>query len=332
MKLNSTILITGAGGEMGFALINYLSKNKKSKIITLDLQPIKNSISENIEEQFVGSVLDDKLLNDIHNQYHVLTIYHLAALLSSQASKSPEKAHDVNVNGMLKLIDFSQKQYEKHNQQIQFFFPSSIAVYGFPKQKKLKKNKCIMENQFLFPVTMYGANKLYCEFLGNYYNGKKIDFRAIRFPGIISAHTLPTGGTTDYFPEMIHAAAQNKKYTCEVNSKSKLPFMTMPDAILAINLLMKAKNSNLTQRVYNVRAFAPTVNDFILKIKSSYKDFDVNYKLNESKQGRVDSWPEDVDDMKAQNDWQWKPQHNLDRAFSDYLIKIISKKYLNTFK
>ena len=128
---------------------------------------------------------------------------------------------------------------------------------------------------------------------------------------------------------MIHAAAQNKKYTCEVNKDSKLPFMTMPDAILAINLLMSASNSNLTQRVYNIRAFAPTVNEFVLKIKSFYKNFEIKYKLNYSKQSRINSWPEDVDDTKAKQDWCWKPQHNLERAFSNYLIKTISEKYSN---
>lgn len=60
---------------------------------------------------------------------------------------------------------------------------------------------------------MYGCSKLYCEKVGVYYSENfhqlddqiptRIDFRAIRFPGIISAFTIPSGGTSDFGPEMI---------------------------------------------------------------------------------------------------------------------------------
>ena len=105
--------------------------------------------------------------------------------------------------------------------------------------------------------------------------------------------------------------------------------MTMPDAIAAIILLMDADNLSLTQRVYNIRAFAPTVDEFVIKIKKFYTAFEVKYQVNASKQHRINSWPEDVDDEKAKNDWNWSPQHDLERAFSHYLIKSIAKKYSN---
>ena len=116
---------------------------------------------------------------------------------------------------------------------------------------------------------MYGANKLYCEHLGRYYSrhykqlaadthSGKVDFRCIRFPGLISAETVPSGGTSDYAPEMIHAAAAGKPYDCFVRPDTRIPFMAMPDAVDAILRLMAAPREKLTRIVYNVGAFAPT--------------------------------------------------------------------------
>src|ERR1044071_5359254 len=44
----------------------------------------------------------------------------------------------------------------------------------------------------------------------------RVYFRCVRFPGLISAVTLPSGGTSDYAPEMIHAAAKRERYDCFV--------------------------------------------------------------------------------------------------------------------
>jgi len=63
----------------------------------------------------------------------------------------------------------------------------------------------VREDQFTTPATMYGINKLYCEHLGRYYSkhykqlannanpDELLDFRALRFPGLISSETVPTG-------------------------------------------------------------------------------------------------------------------------------------------
>ena len=91
---------------------------------------------------------------------------------------------------------------------------------------------------WLTPITIYGCNKLYCEHLGRYYarhyrqlaaaGPSGVDFRAIRFPGLISAFTVPSGGTSDYAPEMIHAAAQGRPYAASFAPDTRIPFMAMP--------------------------------------------------------------------------------------------------------
>ena len=185
---------------------------------------------------------------------------------------------------------------------------------------------------------MYGCNKLYCEHLGRYYSSyyrqlavdqkqDGVDFRAIRFPGLISAVTVPSGGTSDYAPEMLHAVAQGKPYNCFVREDRKIPFMAMPDAIDAILKLHEAEREQLTRHVYNIGSFslsAGEIRDIALK---EYPDATIGYLPDDKRQSIVDSWPEDVDDSAARADWGLSPVFDARRAFSEYLIPGIKARY-----
>src|ERR1044071_5262652 len=147
----------------------------------------------------------------------------------------------VNVEGTLRLLEFAQHEGESHGRPVVFLYPSSIAAYGLPSLDAKMRAGRVHEDEWNTPTTMYGCNKLYCEHLGRYYARYykqlavdtppgRVDFRCVRFPGLISAVTVPAGGTSDYAPEMIHAAARGEPYACFVRGDTRLPFMTMPDA------------------------------------------------------------------------------------------------------
>ena len=322
------ILITGANGEMGRELIKSLGSDG-TQIITLDLQQIKGPISEMIDKQVVGSILDIELLKKLSIKHTFSTIYHLAAILSTQAEKNLQLAHSVNVEGTLNLLKLALEQGEKQKTNINFFFPSSIAVYGFNNSNEKKLAGQIRENNYLNPKTIYGCNKLYCENIGSYFQTKykNIDFRSIRFPGIISSQTIPNGGTSDYIPEMIHFAAKGDEYKCFARKDAQLPFITMVDAIRAIHGLLLAEKQQLKQNVYNIRSFAPTAEEFKKKILKEFKNVKIFFKVNKKRQSMIDSWPGDTNDNAAKSDWQWSPRHDLDLGLCDYLIPEIKKLY-----
>ena len=156
---------------------------------------------------------------------------------------------------------------------------------------------------------------------------KQIDFRSLRFSGIISSKTIPTSGTTDYLPEMLHSVAQKNIYNCYVRQDTQIPFMTMPDAIEAIINIMNIDKNKLNYNIYNVRAFSPTVKEFENELRNYFPDAKINYKLNTARQAMVDGWPMDIDDTCAKRDWNWSPKHNLNSGFSEYLIPEIKKMY-----
>jgi nucleoside-diphosphate-sugar epimerase len=150
-----------------------------------------------------------------------------------------------------------------------FLYPSSLAAHGLPDLETKRSAGRVDEDHWTNPTTMYGCNKLYCEHLGRYYarhykqlaaepRAGRVDFRGLRFPGLISAHTMPSGGTSDFAPEMLHAAARGEAYACFVRPDTRIPFMAMPDAVEALLQLAEAPSQSLGRSVYNIRAFNPS--------------------------------------------------------------------------
>jgi len=330
------VLVTGACGEIGQALVQELAKKGGYKIVTSDLYPPPESIKPLVAEHVAGDlVYKIKTFYD----YDFDFIFHLAASLSSKAEIATEEAHRINVEGTMQLLMLAAYRSEKYNKAVKFLFPSSIAAYGMPNIETKKKAGVVKETDWNTPHTMYGCNKLYCEKLGLYYGkyfGQKhldekppamLDFRAIRFPGLISAFTLPSGGTSDYGPEMLHAAAQGKPYSCFVRADTKISFMAMPDAIKSLLMMMDVPREKLSHTVYNIAAFAITAEEFRQRALKAFPDAKIAYDINPRRQGIVDSWPEDVDDSLARAEWGWKPDYDVDHFFDDYFLPEICKRY-----
>lgn len=332
------VLITGAGGEIGHSLIDELAENGARAVVTLDVAPLDPTLGKKVSREFTGSILDKSLLERILSEFEVDQVFHLAALLSTRSEFSPVTAHEVNVEGTLNLLEFAQREGESHGRPVTFLYPSSIAAFGLPSLAAKAAAGKVKEDQFTTPTTMYGCNKLYCEQLGAYYakhykqlskdpQSGRVDFRSVRFPGLISAMTVPSGGTSDYAPEMIHAAAKGEAYACFVRPDAQIPFMAMPDGVAALLKLAAAPRESLTQTAYNLGAFAPTAGEVRDEVLRAFPDADITFKVDEKRQGIVDSWPADVDDSAARRDWGFAPLYDFERAFRDYLIPTITRRY-----
>jgi nucleoside-diphosphate-sugar epimerase len=335
------VLITGANGEIGHGLISHLGEKKEVGILALDVQPLDESLKPFCDRSIQGDILDNMLLGRLVAEFDIRAIYHLASILSTKAEYNPETAHRVNVEGTLNLLRLAVEQSSWQGKPVKFLYPSSIAAYGLPNLEKKNKAGKVKEFEWNSPITMYGCNKLYCEHLGRYYHfhyrqlaidemKHTVDFRCLRFPGLISSITVPTGGTSDYGPEMLHSAAQGKPYTCFVRPDTRLPFMVMPDAIKSLLQLAEAPRENLKQLVYNVTSFSPTAEDFYQHVKHAFPNAEVSFEPHAARQRIVDSWPADVEDSAACRDWGWKPDYGEERAFEEYLIPCIKDRYAAT--
>ena len=330
------VLVTGAGGEIGHGLIARLAATGRS-IVTIDIAPLEPSLARLVRREFTGSITDKWILERVLAEFEVDLVFHLAALLSTRSEFTPVTAHEVNVEGTLRLLEFAQHEGESHGRPVVFLYPSSIAAYGLPDLATKARAGRVAEDEWNTPGTMYGCNKLYCEHLGRYYarhykqlaadTTPRVDFRCLRFPGLISATTVPAGGTSDYAPEMIHAAARGEAYACFVRPDTRIPFMAMPDAIEALLQLAAAPRERLTRTAYNLTAFNPTAEEICHVVNQAFPGVAITWETDVKRQAIVDSWPQDVDDSAARRDWGFAPRYDFTRAFDEYLIPTIRERY-----
>ena len=338
------IFITGAGGEVGHGLISSLSAGGHTDIVATDLRELHEDTRSLCAGTYKVDVCDRGALDRLLAMYQVTEIYHLAAVLSSRAEYAPEVGHQVNVGGTINILQIAAEMGRMYGDPVKVIFPSSIATYGFSSIRQKLEAGAVGEHEFLKPRTMYGCNKLYCENLGRYYacsyrqlaadslpsddgNRGVVDFRCIRYPGLISTETVPTGGTSDFVPEMLHAAARGEAYTCFVREDTRIPFMTMPEAIETTLKLAEADRKDLTQIVYNIASFNPSAGEVADLVQQYFPDSSITFKPDQRRQAMVDSWPEAVDCTAAINDWGFTSRWSLQSAFDEYLVPNIQKQY-----
>jgi threonine 3-dehydrogenase len=322
-------LVTGAGGEVGRLLVAELAR-RGIGVVALDLAALPAELEALCLDSARMNILDTSGVQQLIRSHQPAWVFHLAAMLSSHAERDPELAHRVNVEATLNLFTLCRQAHEP----VRFLFPSSIAIYGLPDADTKREQGALKEWMWNTPTAIYGCNKLYCELVGTYLarrsheqGGDGFDFRSIRFPGLISADTVPSGGTSDFAPEMIHAAAQGLPYACFVSAPSRLPFMTMPDAIDALMKLALVDAERLTRRVYNIRGFSASAGEILTHVRRHFPEAAVTFEPIEAKQRIVDSWPGDVDDSRARRDWGLTHRHDLAASFDDYLVPALRQRY-----
>lgn len=325
------VLVTGATGEIGRALLQALAADGGYEVVALDLTPLPDAMRARVVAGYAGNVQDRHLLDQIAAHHEVDWVFHLAALLSARGERDPELSHAVNVEGTLNVLRMAHNQSSRLGRPVRLLFPSSIAVYGLPSLEAKRATGRVREEDWNVPITMYGCNKLYCEHLGRYYASHirqpggsagtaRVDFRALRFPGLISAETTPAGGSSDYGPGMVHAAAKGEPYTCFVEPEARIPFMAMPDGVRALLELARVDRRRLSTCVYNIGAYSPGAAEFAERVTRAFPGARIGYERDPVRAAVVDSWPEDVDDARARADWGWQPAYTWDRTFDEYLV------------
>ncbi|MXV53041.1 NAD-dependent epimerase/dehydratase family protein [Pedobacter sp. HMF7647] len=298
-----TILVIGANGQIGTELVNHLRQvYGSSQVIACDIRRPDYDIKDAGPFEFVN-VLDKENLKTIYQKYKPSQVYLLAAILSATGEQNPKLAWDLNMNGLLNVLDFCL-EYKTHK----VYWPSSIAAFGPNSPKADTPQFCTMD-----PNTVYGISKLAGERWCEYYHQKHgLDIRSLRYPGLISWKAAPGGGTTDYAIHIFHDALKKGTYTSFLSASTELPMMYMDDAIRGTIELMEAPAENINVRSsYNFAGTSFNPEQLAEEIRKHIPDFKLAYLENDPRQAIADSWPRSIDDSAAQTDWKWKPEFSL---------------------
>jgi len=311
------ILVTGAVGQIGSELVEALRKKYGNENVVAAGHKTKPTEEMRTSGPFEFiDVTSRESIERVVKKYNIDTIYHLAAILSAIGEEKPQLTFRVNIIGLYNILEIGLK-YKLERIMV----PSSIAVFGPQTPKENTPNETILR-----PTTMYGVSKVAGELLGDYYYRRfGLDFRGVRYPGIISSKTLPGGGTTDYAVEIFYEAIKKKKYKCYLRKDSTLPMMYMPDAIRGIIELAEADIKNLKHHSdYNLAAMSFSPEELTKEIQRIIPEFKCEYKPD-SRQEIADSWPKSIDDSAAREEWGWKPEYNLQSMTKDMIQKLREK-------
>ena len=313
--MSEKILIIGANGQIGTELVAALKEMYGAEaVVASDINEANYAVRKNSGPYEIVNVLNKDNLHHVFNKHRPTQVYLLAAILSAVGEQKPKLAWDLNMTGLLNVLDFSVEfKVDK------VFWPSSIAVFGPHSPQQKTPQYCVMD-----PNTVYGFSKLagerWCEY---YFTKHGLDVRSLRYPGLIGWRANPGGGTTDYAVHIFHQALKKNSYESFLAANTALPMMYMEDAIRATISLMNAPAENISIRSsYNLAGISFTPAQLADEIKKHIPGFEISYLASDTRQAIADSWPKSVDDSSARNDWGWKPEYDLPEMVADMLVNL----------
>ena len=312
------ILVIGSTGQIGSELTTELRKRYGGDHVVAGYIPGAEPKGELAEggPSAIADVTNGEQLHEVTKQYHIDTIYNLAALLSVVAEQKPRLAWRIGIDGLWNILEVAREN------KCAVFTPSSIGSFG-PNTPHVGTPQDTIQR----PRTIYGVSKVTTELLSDYYYHKYgVDTRAVRFPGLISYVTPPGGGTTDYAVDIYYAAVRGEKFICPIKEGTLMDMMYMPDGLHAAISLMEADPSRLIHRnAFHVAAMSFAPETIYAEIKKLRPEFEMVYDVDPLKQSIAESWPDSMDDSAARAEWDWKPQYDLPTMTKDMLEKLAVK-------
>ncbi|MBQ0115654.1 MAG: NAD-dependent epimerase/dehydratase family protein [Bacteroidales bacterium] len=309
------ILVIGSTGQIGSELTMKLRDVYGDANVVagyIPALPPKGRLAESGPSEIVD-ITDAQRIADVVKKYDIDAIYNLAALLSAVAETKPLLAWHIGIDGLMNVLEVAREN------KCAVFTPSSIGSFG----PNAPKDGC-PQDTIQQPRTMYGVTKVSGELLSNYYALKfGVDTRSVRFPGLISYVAPPGGGTTDYAVDIYYSALKGEKFRCPIKAGTFMDMMYMPDALRAAVEIMEADPARLVHRnSFNIASMSFDPEIIYKSIKKYIPDFEMEYEFDALRQGIADSWPNSLDDTCAREEWDWKPEYDLDSMTRDMIAKL----------
>ncbi|GAA6217908.1 L-threonine 3-dehydrogenase, mitochondrial-like isoform X2 [Lates japonicus] len=312
------VLITGGLGQLGVGLAKLLRRHfGKNNVILSDIRKPPNHVYHNGPFIF-SDILDCKNLREIVVNNNISWLVHYSAVLSAVGENNIALAREVNITGLHNILDIATEH------GLRVFVPSTIGAFGPSSPRDPTPELCVQR-----PRTIYGVSKVHAELMGEYYHHRYgLDFRCLRYPGIISADSQPGGGTTDYAVQIFHAAVKTGHFECNLRSDTRLPMMYIDDCLRATVEFLEAPADSLANRTYNINAMSFTPHDLTQEIHKVLPDLKVTYNVDPVRQAIADSWPMALEDSAARRDWGWKHEFNLPELVQTMLTHITTGNQL----
>lgn len=253
------IVVTGASGFIGQHLLASLLAGGLSsvsaqavKITAIDVQ---TGAAHPQIRWLKGSCADAALLQQA-SQDPADLVFHLAAVPSGRSEQDPALAVDVNVLGMLRLLDALKAQGAQTSKPPRIVFASSIAVYGKPQVP------LVTDDTLPQPTLTYGAHKVIGEVLVNDYARRNwISGVSLRLPGIVARPPEPNGAVSIFFSDLIREVAAGRRVKSPVTPDAQAWLMSIGCCVR--NLIHAATQTFEQRRTFLLPSLLVPVGDLV---------------------------------------------------------------------
>ncbi|KAI6660508.1 L-threonine 3-dehydrogenase, mitochondrial [Oopsacas minuta] len=315
-NVQKNVLITGGLGQLGLDFANFLrGRYGRDNILLTDIkQPTEEALKSGRFEHL--DVLDARRFEALVVENRIDLVIHFSAILSALGESNVQKAIDINIHSVHSVLEICRKH------KVQLYCPSSIAAFGSTAPRNPTPDFTVQR-----PRTIYGVSKVHMELMGEYYAEKYgLDFRSLRYPGIISSDSMPGGGTTDYAVHIFYEIAARNKYSCFLREDSTLPMMFLPDCVRGTVKFLETPREKLKQYTYNLTAVSFNPKQLVDAMRPHFPQMEVTYEPDPVKQTIADTWPQVFDDSNARRDWGWNHKFGLEDMVQVMVDKVKSMK------
>ncbi|MGI8635940.1 MAG: D-erythronate dehydrogenase [Segetibacter sp.] len=309
------IIITGGAGFLGQRLAKALLKNAVDfEVLVLAdiILPANPSNDSRVKCQQVDLSKEGAAKNLITSRSAI--VFHLAAVVSSQAEKEFDLGYTVNLDITRVLLEACRH----HNSQIKFIFSSSLAVYGGTLPA------LVTDMTAVTPRSSYGTQKAMGELLVNDYSRKGfVDGRVLRLPTICVRPGHPNLAASSFVSSIIREPLNGEQAVCPVSTDLAL-WLSSPDTI--IENIIKAAVFNAAAfegwRTVNLPGIGVTVREMLASLEriTGKEAVDrVKFIPDESINKIVSSWPGAIDNSRA-----IEMGFKADNCFEDFITQFIT--------
>ena len=312
---NKRVVVTGVAGFIGSNLTDRLLE-LGSEVIGIDnlfngrLENLNEALTHENFEFHKGDIRDLNFLLDIFKDVDI--VYHQAAFTSvPQSVKMPFNCNDVNVNGVLNVLNAARKTgVEK------VIFASSSSVYGdtptLPKREDMPR----------IPISPYGVAKLACESYMQVYHHvyglKTVSLRYFNVYGPRQRDSPYSGVIAIWLGRII----RNEDLIIFGDGTNSRDFTYIKDVVKA-NLL--AAQKDVSGEIINIGANSPITLTELAKLMltlTNREDLKITY---------TDPRPGDIlhsyaDISKAKKLLGFEPEYDQEKGLRDY-FKWYKEKY-----
>lgn len=240
---NARVLITGAAGYVGQALVKALALSAPSswQWVLTDTQAAQGARSDAHTRWVVGDLSEARVCDALFEQ-PVHAVVHLAGLMSGRTEQDVVLGERINLHACLDLLARCRAQFRQGGPLVRWLMTSSIAVYGTPLPFRID------DHTPQRPSLSYGTHKRMLELMLDDMNRRgDLDGRAVRLSGVVLRPVLPNGALSGFNSDLIREPLLGRNYVCPVSPDARLWLLSLPAALAHLTHLLGLDHATWSQ-------------------------------------------------------------------------------------